>query len=95
MANGDSITQAKIIMVAVSTAVAINGALWLQVNKQAKEIDQLTTLIYQKMDDRYRRWEAEATHKAIIDRIRACEKRDDHLENQIQTHIVADDKIHK
>ena len=95
MANGDSMSPAKIIIFAMTAVIGINGALWLQVNKQARAIDEMTALIYAKMDDRYRRWEANETHKAIIDRIRAGEKRDDRLENEIEAHVIADDKIHK
>jgi hypothetical protein len=95
MANGEGISHTRIIMFAVTIVIAINGTLWLAINKQRQAIDELTALIYTKMDDRYRRWEANDAHKAILERIRAGEKRDDRLENEIEAHIIADDKIHK
>jgi len=95
MANGEQMTNTRAVTLIVALVLALNGGLWWAVSKQSRSIDELTTLIYAKMDDRYRRFEADATHRAILDRVRAGERRDDRLENEIEAHIIADDKIHQ
>jgi hypothetical protein len=95
MANGDQMANTRIVMFVVTLIIALNGTLWLALNKQSKSIDELTALIYTKMDDRYRRWEANAAHTAIIQRMVQAEKHADHMEAKIDKHQIDDDKIHK
>jgi hypothetical protein len=102
MANGEGSISTKIISIVVVLVLALNGGLWWAVNQQSKtdteqkqEISDLRVLIYSRMDDRYRRWEANAAHTAIIQRIAQGEKHADHMEAKIDKHQIDDDKIHK
>jgi hypothetical protein len=95
MANGDQMPNTRILTIVVALVLALNGGLWWAVSQQSKSIDALTTLIYSKMDDRYRRWEANAAHTAIIQRMVQAEKHADHMEAKIDKHQMDDDKIHK
>jgi hypothetical protein len=84
-----------IITIIIALVLALNGGSWWAINQQSKAIGDLTKLINTKMDDRYRRREANAAHTAILQRIVQAEKRDDHLEVKIDKHQIDDDKIHK
>ena len=89
----------KLIIAVVSISMSINGLGVVltnsAVNKQGRDIEKLRDMVYEQMDDRYRRFEANAAHQAILDRIIAGENRDNRLENEIKMHIIADDKIHQ
>jgi hypothetical protein len=99
MANGDQMSPGKLIIAVITLSMSINGIGVILTNsavdKQGRDIEKLRDMVYEQMDDRYRRFEANAAHQAIIDRIMAGEHRDDRLENEIKTHIIADDKIHQ
>jgi hypothetical protein len=98
MQDGE-MTPGRIIMFAITASIAINGIAWTftnnALNEQSRSLQTLTNTIFEKMDDRYRRFEANAAHTALLDRIRAGEHRDDRMENEIKTHIIADDQIHQ
>ena len=94
-------TPGKIIMFAITASLAINGvavtfttsAISTQsviIQEQSAAMSELTLLVYAKMDDRYRRKEAEGAHNSIKDRIRAVEKRDDILEGKLDSHVSDD-----
>ena len=89
----------KLIIAVVSISMSINGLGVVltnsAVNKQGRDIEKLRDMVYEQMDDRYRRFEANAAHQAILDRIISGEHRDNRLENEIKAHIIADDKIHQ
>jgi hypothetical protein len=95
MANGDQMPSTRIITIIIALVIALNGGSWWAINQQSKSIEELTKLIDTKMDDRYRRFEANAAHTALLDRIRSGERRDDRLEGKIDTHQIADDQIHE
>jgi hypothetical protein len=97
MANksGEEMPSPRIITIIIALVLALNGGSWWAINQQSKAIGDLTKLINTKMDDRYRRREANAAHTAILNRIVQGERRDEHLESKIDTHQTADDKIHQ
>ena len=95
MANGDQMPSARIVTIVVLLVLALNGGSWWAITQQSTEIDELSKEIDTKMDDRYRRWEANAAHTGIIQRIAAGEKHADHLEMKIDKHQIDDDKIHQ
>ena len=93
--SGEEMPSTRMITIVIALVLALNGGSWWAINKQSRSIDELTVLIYSRMDDRYRRWEANAAHTAIIQRMVQAEKHVDHLEVKIDKHQIDDDKIHK
>jgi hypothetical protein len=99
MGNGEPLSSVKIIMFMITAMISINGIGVYYTNgtikTQGEAMDELTKLVYMKMDDRYRRFEAEAAHDSLKDRIRLNERRDVILESKIDSHMAEDQIIHK
>lgn len=84
-------TPGKIIAIAITCSFAINGiAVSFTINamdKQERALVKLSEKVDKKMDDRYRRVEAEEAHKYIMTRIIKVENRDDKIEAELDEHI--------
>jgi hypothetical protein len=96
MANGDQMSPGRLIIAVVALSMSINGIgvtlVNSAVNKQGRDIEKLRDMVYEQMDDRYRRKEAETAHDNMKFRLNRVEARDDQLEAKIDTHIKEDQK---
>ena len=99
MGNGTPLSPGKIILAAVSLSISINGIIGAfinsAINEQSQEIIDLRVMIFEKMDDRYRRFEAKGAHQIITNRIIRVEAEDDRLEEKIDSHVEADRRLHE
>jgi hypothetical protein len=98
MPNGTPLSPGKLILTVVGLSLTITSVSNIfinsSINKQSSEIKELRSMIFERMDDRYRRAEAIEAHKSISERVDRVEKQDDKLEKKIDVHIEADRRLH-
>jgi hypothetical protein len=98
MGNGTPMTAGKIIAVAITASFMINGVAVTftidAMNRQEAAISKLSDKVDEKMDDRYRRFEAVEAHNSLKQRIKAAEIRDAIIEAKIDGHVREDQRIH-
>lgn len=89
MSNMNNMTPGRIIAIAIGASFAINGVAVTftlnAINRQEIAVAELTKIVYTKLDDRYRRFEANAAHNSLKDRIKATEKWNDKLEAKMDS----------
>jgi hypothetical protein len=91
MANGEQMTPGRLIIAVVVISMSINGLGVTLTNnaisKQSRDIEKLRDMVYEQMDDRYRRAEAIEAHNNLKESIDATKSQDARIESKIDSHL--------